>query len=67
MSAAEKFSDGSEQQEQRSSIEITRNASGAVQLRVKCYGDDLAAVSAEAQLIYDALATKYEAPTRKAA
>jgi hypothetical protein len=62
---SERFTDGSEQ-EQRSSVEITRNASGAVQLRVKMYGDDLALTSAEAQRVYDSLAAKYQAPAAKA-
>lgn len=51
----------------RSSIKISRNASGRVQLEVKCrLGDDpmdLDQLSSQAQAIYDDLAAKYAEPT----
>lgn len=66
MSAPERFTDGSEQ-EQRSSVKLVRNASGVTQIEVKCYGDDLAAAKAEAMLVYDSLCTKYAAPAKAGA
>jgi len=47
---------------QQSSVELTTNAKGAVQLGVKVYGDDPIVAADTAQRILDELLRKYTQP-----